>query len=83
MVRFKDLADRAEDDRIDEIGRAIMVRRGTDKAVAFVVDSEPGKADRYIRKLIRKFPEITDWKKLNGPAEGTISILVQPPRSNS
>jgi hypothetical protein len=53
-VQYQDLADRPEDDRIDRIGEAVMQGR----RVAFIVDDEPGKADRYAEKLTSRFPEV-------------------------
>lgn len=56
-VPFSDLAALNEDTRIMAIGRAAAT-----KSVGFFVESdqeEQGKADRYIKKLKARFPELT------------------------
>ncbi len=55
MAHFQDIADHAEDERIRQIGEKAMRSK---LSVAFVTDDEPGKADRYIAKLVERFPGI-------------------------
>lgn len=49
------------------------------KTVGFVVDADPGKADRYIAKLKEKFPGIVVLGKFAGPVKNTVSVKVGPP----
>jgi len=71
---FADLADLEEDKRIEIIAAA--VRSG--KKVAFVTDSDPGKADRYIAKLKAKCPEIVIHGKHPGPVRDTVMVTAGP-----
>lgn len=73
---YADLHDLSEDQRIEEIGKMVMGQR---KTVGFVVDSEPGKATRYIQKLQAKFPGIQVLGQWPGPVAKAISIKVGPP----
>lgn len=72
MAKYIDLGDEAEDTRIDAIGKAAMAGH----TVAFVTDSDPGKADRYIRKLITKFPQLRVIDRFDGPVPNTVSVKV-------
>jgi hypothetical protein len=73
---YADIADHEEDARIDIIGSTVMKHR---KTVAFITDSDPGKADRYIRKLTERFPGIKILGRFNGPVLNTVSVKVGPP----
>lgn len=73
---FVDLASIDEDKRIAAIGEAVTTNRRT---VAFVVDDDPGKADRYVTKLRERFPGIAVINRIVGPVPGTVSIFVAPP----
>ena len=73
MGKFRDLADLPEDERIIMIGEAAM----TGKTVAFVTDSDPGKAERYITKLMTAFPKLEVISKSPGPVPDTITVKVQ------
>ena len=46
MPPFKDIADLDEDDRIRQIGEAVMRDKLT---VGFITEDEPGKADRWLK----------------------------------
>lgn len=72
MGKYMDVHELDEDVRIELIGQQAM---GGGK-VAFVVDDEPGKADRYIQKLLTKFPELKVDKRFKGPTPGVESIIV-------
>lgn len=72
--KFADIADLEEDRRIDVIGHRAIDHRET---VAFVTDDDPGKADRYIRKLKAKFPLIEEIERGKGPVKGTVYIKVR------
>lgn len=75
-IPFKDIADHDEDDRIRQIGEKAM---GEKLTVAFVTDDEPGKADRYIRKLQERFPGIRVAGRGKGPVAETVWVKVGPP----
>lgn len=62
-----------EDKRIDLIGKA-CVNGGT---IAFIVDSEPGKADRYVRKLKEKFPGIHVLGRFDGPVPNVVTVKIR------
>ncbi len=72
---YRDIADLEEDDRIDMIGRKVEEQK---KTVAFITDSDPGKADRYIRKLLKRFPGIQVLDRIPGPVANTITVKVGP-----
>ena len=73
---YKDLGGLAEDDRIREIGEKCM----RDKlVVGFVVDDEPDKPERYIRKLKERWPGIRVEHVGPGPVAETILVRVGPP----
>jgi len=76
MKGFADLADLPEDQRIESIG-AIAMRGAT---VGFVVDVEGAdgfaKADRYITKLLAKYPSLKVLAKVKGPTKEMITVKV-------
>jgi len=72
MGKYADVADLEEDKRIDIIGEHAMQKL----KVAFCVDDEPGKADRYIKKLLTKFPELTLKERFLGPTPGVETVIV-------
>jgi hypothetical protein len=76
MEGYADLADFEEDDRIRMIGEAAMKHH---KIVGFVVENEPGKADRYIRKLQKRFPGIRLIGRGTALVPDTELIRVGPP----
>ena len=63
-MKFRDLSKMDEEARIDEIARhALGLSPG--RHIAFGVEDEsmsPGKADRYIRKLVTKYPKLRTEK---------------------
>lgn len=73
---YADLADLPEDERIDIIGRTVMEQGLT---VAVAVDSDRDKMERYIRKLLKRFPGIRILERLPGIVSGTLTIKVGPP----
>ena len=73
---FADLADFEEDKRIEMIGHTVMAHK---KTVAFVTDSDPGKAERYIDKLKKRFPGIVIVDRFDGPVSNTVTVKVGPP----
>lgn len=74
MAIYKDIADHNEDMRIGMIGKAVMAG----KTVAFITDSDPGKADRYIAKLLKRFPGVRIVGRFDGPVENTVTVKVGP-----
>ena len=72
MGKYMDVADLDEDRRIDIIGEHAMKKL----EVAFCVDDEPGKADRYIKKLLTKFPELKLKNRFKGPTDGVETVIV-------
>jgi hypothetical protein len=70
---YADLANQNEDDRIAVIGNAVM--QGA--KVGFIVDADPGKAERYIEKLKTRFPGIVIVGTSPGPAPATIFVKVE------
>lgn len=75
-IPFKDIADHDEDERIHQIGQKAMGERLT---VGFITDSEAGKAERYIKKLIERFPGIRVISQGIGPVADTVLVKVGPP----
>lgn len=72
-MKYVDLADMPEDDRIAIIGRAAE----SGKRVAFIVEDH-AKADRYIEKLTKRF-QVSVARRIEGPMKGeTVSIIVTP-----
>lgn len=76
MKGYADLADLPEDKRIEII--AATAARG--EVVGFVVDDEP-KADRYIMKLMKRFPACRIIDRRPGPVAGTVLVRVGPVES--
>lgn len=74
--RYADLADLDEDKRIEIIGRTVLDQR---KTVAFVTDLDRGKADRYIAKLLKRFPTIVIVGRFDGPVPNTVTVKCAPP----
>ncbi len=80
MPPYVDIASLEEDKRIDLIGHTVIEHQ---KTVAFITDSDPGKADRYIRKLTERFPGLVVLEQFPGPVPNTIAVKVGPrPQSN-
>ena len=77
FMKFKDIADEPEDERIRQIGEKTMRQRK--KTVAFITDDEPGKADRYIKKLTERFPGLRVVSRGPGPVAKTVFVKVAPP----
>lgn len=72
---YADLHNLPEDDRIEVIGKCVMENR---QVVAFFVDNIPGKAERYIRKLIDKFPGIVIMDRIKEATAGAEMIKIGP-----
>lgn len=76
QAAYLDLHAFEEDQRIDMIGRSVMNLQAT---VAVCVDDEPGKAERYERKLKERFPGIRVLDVSNGPVPGVVTMRVAAP----
>lgn len=72
-----------EDMRIDQIGTAAMTLTG-ERTGAFLTDSEPGKAERYIEKLTQKFPRVRIIRADPGPTPGCVTVIfgIKPATNN-
>jgi hypothetical protein len=78
MIRgFADLADLPEDDRITIIGQAVM--DGNQVAVPVDEEGPDGyeKADRYVKKLLERFPLIEFVGKAKGPVKDAVTFVVR------
>lgn len=71
--KYADLADLPEDERIPLIGKRAMAG----EVVAFIVDDEDGKLDRYLFKLFTLFPDLILVGKWPGPVEGAVTAKVK------
>jgi hypothetical protein len=82
MKGFADIADFAEDTRIDMIGNATMSGKQSSSekplVIGFVVENH-AKADRYVKKLQEKFPSIRIIDRFDGPVKNTVTVRVGPP----
>lgn len=76
-----DLHNLSEDDRIDVIGKIVE----QDKTVAIMVDDEPGKPQRYISKVIERYPNVMVLDRVAGPVKGvtTIKFGKRPSRADT
>ncbi len=77
-IPYADLAgmQMGEDDRIRVIGTKVTKER---VIVSVLVDDEPGKMERYIKKLKDRFPGIRIGAKGKGPTKGAQWFKVAPP----
>lgn len=70
---FADLADLPEDKRIELIVHHV---RDHGRTVAVCVDDEPGKPERYAKKLAEKGCLVLE--QLKGPVKGVVTLRVGP-----
>lgn len=73
---FTDLADLPEDERITIIGQMIM-SRDPGVLVAVCVDSDLDnydKADRYVKKLTERFPQVEYVDRFLGPVRNVTTL---------
>ncbi len=75
MTRAIDLHRLQEDERIKLIGASVMDAPLKPVVNAFIVESE-AKADRYVKKLLAKFPGIRIVDRGPGVSPGTIMVRV-------
>jgi hypothetical protein len=69
---YLDLFKLAEDDRITAIGELAM--KGT--VVGVMVDDDGKKADRYLRKLAKRFPDVVEISREKGPVAGVLTLKI-------
>ena len=74
---FADLADMPEDERITAIAHYV---RDHGVTAAVCVDDEPGKPERYARKLIAQGCRVVEQTK--GPVPGVVTLKVEPTNVN-
>lgn len=67
-----DLYRMGEEDRIAMIGHRVMEHG---ERVAFLVDDWPEKADRYIRLLLDRFPDVLCEGPVKGPTAGVVTVI--------
>lgn len=77
---FADLASLDEDQRIDLIGNFCAQ---TGQTANVVTDSDEGKPERYIRKLLRRFPNLRVVERFRGPVLGTVTIKLEIDKQHS
>ena len=70
---YADLGDLPEDDRIRIAATEVVVRH---RIVGVVVEDDPSKVARYVRKLMARGCAIISTTK--GPIEGAVTIKVGP-----
>lgn len=71
---YKDLHSMSEDERINHIGNSVMA---SGLLVGICTDDEPGKPERYIKKLTERFPKIKIIETVKGPVAGIVTIKVK------
>lgn len=72
---YADLASMPEDERIGVIGNVVMERPG--EIIAVVTDSDPGKLERYVNKIVTRFPGIEVVDTLDGPVAETVTVRLK------
>lgn len=74
MVKYADLADLPEDDRIAIIGKTAEAG----KLIAVAIDDDPKKVKRYIKKVTKRFPKARHIATLPGLVANTVTIQFGP-----
>jgi calcineurin-like phosphoesterase len=79
MPAYIDMHSLSEDDRIHAIGTALLTATGP---VAVIVDAELGseKLNRYVRKLIDRFPGVQELDRYPGPTMGAETARMIGPK---
>lgn len=73
---YADLHKLPEDDRIDVMARHV---RETGQTALVATDDIPGKAERYVRKLKERHPDIAILSEITpGPTKGCRSFKIGP-----
>jgi hypothetical protein len=73
MAEYADLGDYEEDKRIAIIGKLVTE---TGKTAAIITDDEPGKPERYIKKITERFPLVMVLDQFKGPVAKSVTIKV-------
>lgn len=74
MTFYADLASLPEDKRIEIM---VTMVKSDHKTIAFIVEDKK-KADRYIGKIMRRFPEVIIMGRLPSLVDETITIKIGP-----
>lgn len=81
--KYMDLADLPENKRIQAIGEIA----NSGKVVTFIVDTEGkdgnAKADRYMKKIKSRFPNVIELGRFPGPVDDVITIKIGLPESEN
>lgn len=72
---FVDMHRLSEDQRIEMIGHTVTEHG---KTVGVCVDDEPGKPERYVRKMQRRFPTVVLLDRIKGPVKGVVTLKFGP-----
>lgn len=75
MPPFFDAHNLPEDTRIELIGQTVM-KLGAGRTTGVCVDDEPGKPERYVKKLTEKFPAVKVLSQSPGPVPGVVTIIL-------
>lgn len=74
-MRYEEMHHLPEDILIARIGEQAEARPW--KVIALITDDEPGKPERYIKKLTERFPTIMIIDQFKGPVEGCITVRLE------
>lgn len=77
MAEYQPAQHLTEDERIQLIGTHVMTKKPDGKNSAFIVDNEPDKIARYIKKLTERFPEIEIVRQFAGPTPGVYTVMIR------
>ena len=77
---YADLASMPEDERLDLMGRFVTE---TGKTVSIITDDEPGKPERYIKKILKRFPHLRIVERFKGPIPGVVTLNLGPDRQHT
>jgi hypothetical protein len=77
-MKYVDMHKLSEDERIKFIGTTVMQKR---ISTWCLTDDEPGKIERYRKKLSERFPLLVlgEETRRNFPVKGTGGFTVNPP----
>jgi hypothetical protein len=75
VTQFQDLYSLPEDDRIRLIGHYVVDHGQT---VGVMLDDQPEKIERYLKKLKEWFPGVVVLSQKPGPVADVVTIIVGP-----
>lgn len=70
-MKFADLYELTEDERIAVIGRAAT---GGQSVGVCLEKDEPAKIERYIEKVTKRYPEVAVLSRIDGPVPSVVTI---------